>query len=68
MAAVENIEKLISEYQTLNLSSIIDYDKFNEYAITYHSTTIEGFTLTEVETRLLLDEGLTPRGNRWCIH
>lgn len=62
MAAADDIEKLISEYQSLNLSSIIDYDKFNDYAITHHSTTIEGATLTEVETRLLLDEGLTPKG------
>jgi Fic family protein len=62
MDVAEKIEKLVSEYQSLNLSSIIDYDKFNEYGITHHSTTIEGSTLTEVETRLLLDEGLTPKG------
>ncbi len=28
----------------------------------HHSTSIEGSTLTEVETRLLLDEGITPKG------
>lgn len=58
----EHIESLILEYNALNLSKIIDYDKFNQYAIVHHSTTIEGSTLTEVETRLLLDEGLTPKG------
>jgi Fic family protein len=54
--------KLISEYKSLNLSQVIDFDKFNMYAIVHHSTTIEGSTLTEIETQLLLDENLTPKG------
>jgi Fic family protein len=53
---------LIEKFQSLNLSSIIDFDKFNDYANTHHSATIEGSTLTETETRLLLDEGITPAG------
>jgi Fic family protein len=56
------IISLIEKFQSLNLSAIIDFDKFNGYAITHHSTTIEGSTLTEIETRLLLDEGITPAG------
>ncbi len=56
------IISLINKFQSLNLSAIIDFDKFNSYAITHHSTTIEGSTLTEIETRLLLDEGITPAG------
>ncbi len=59
---MDNISNIIAEYNSLNLHSIIDYDKFNEYAIVHHSTVIEGATLTENETRLLLDEGLTPKG------
>ncbi len=53
---------LIEKFQSLNLSAIIDFDKFNGYAITHHSTNIEGSTLTETEIRLLLDEGVTPAG------
>ena len=53
---------LIEHYLSLDLSKNLDYDKFNEYAIVHHSSTIEGSTLTEIETRLLLDEGLTPKG------
>ena len=53
---------LIEKYNSLQLSKNIDFDKFNQYAITHHSTTIEGSTLTETETRLLLDEGVTPKG------
>lgn len=58
----KTIISLIEKFQSLNLSAIIDFDKFNRYAITHHSTTIEGATLTENETRLLLDEGITPAG------
>lgn len=53
---------LLAEYNALNLSRHINYDKFSKYAITHHSTSIEGSTLTEIETNLLLDEGLTPKG------
>ena len=56
------IISLIEKFNSLQLSKNIDFDKFNEYSITHHSTTIEGSTLTETETRLLLDEGITPKG------
>lgn len=59
---MSDISSIIKEFQSLQLDSVIDFNKFNHYAITYHSTTIEGSTLTENETRLLLDEGLTPKG------
>lgn len=61
------VENLLNEYEALQLHDIIDYNKFNEFSITHHSTRIEGSTLTENETRLLLDEGLTPN-NRPLIH
>src|ERR1044072_8574921 len=56
------LEKIIETYQSLELDKIIDHDKFNKYVITHHSTSIEGSTLTEEDTRLLLDEGVTPKG------
>jgi Fic family protein len=56
------IISLIEKFNSLQLSKNIDFDKFNQYAITHHSTTIEGSTLTETETRLLLDDGITPKG------
>jgi len=52
----------IEAYGKLNLHDVIDYDKFNEYAITAHSTQIEGSTLTVEEASLLIDEGITPKG------
>jgi hypothetical protein len=44
------IKSLIEKFNSLQLSKNIDFDKFNEYTITHHSTTIEGSTLTETET------------------
>lgn len=59
---IEEVERLLKEYDSLQLQDVIDFEKFNHYAIVHHSTVIEGSTLTEVETRLLLDESLTPSG------
>ncbi|HTI91880.1 MAG TPA: Fic family protein [Puia sp.] len=53
---------LLSRYKALNLQDILDHERFNEYAIVHHSSSIEGSTLTEVETRLLLEEDITPKG------
>lgn len=50
------------EYQSLRLDDVLDHKKFSENAITHHSTTIEGASLTEAETSHLLDEGITPKG------
>src|SRR5690606_34138690 len=56
------IISLIEKFNSLQLSKNIDFDKFNQYAITHHSTSIEGSTLSETEIQLLLDEGITPKG------
>jgi Fic family protein len=54
--------ELIDRFNELALSKIFDFDRFNHYAIVHHSSTIEGSTLTPVETQLLLQENLTPKG------
>ncbi len=59
---MEGILQIINDYKALNLHGVIDYDKFNQFSIVHHSTVIEGSALTENETRLLLDESLTPKG------
>jgi len=56
------IENILKAYQALELEKAIDYEKFNLYSITNHSTVIEGSTLSENETIVLLDDGLTPKG------
>lgn len=56
------LEQIIQMYRSLELDKVIDHQKFSEYALTHHSTSIEGSTLTEEDTRMLLDEGITPKG------
>lgn len=53
---------LIEKYNNLRISEVIDHDRFNLIAIDHHSTRIEGSTLTEVETQVLINEGRTPNG------
>ena len=59
---MSSVETHIEQYQKLNLDQVVNYDKFNEFAITTHSTQIEGSTLTAEDTALLIDEGITPKG------
>lgn len=57
-----NITLLIKQYNALHLEDVIDHQKFNLIAIDHHSTRIEGSTLTEIETQVLISEGRTPGG------
>lgn len=57
-----DIIKLHEEYDSLNLSNIIDYEKYKLYSIVTSSTQLEGSTLTEIDTKLLLDDGITAKG------
>ena len=44
------------------LHEAINWEKYNLMSISHHSTAIEGSTLTQLESQLLLDEGTTPAG------
>jgi Fic family protein len=57
-----DLVKLIDRYKELGIADVIDHEKFNHISIVHHSTKIEGSTLTEIETQVLLEEGLTPKG------
>lgn len=57
-----HLARLIAHYKSLCLHEIVDHDRFLQYAIVHHSSAIEGSTLTENETRLLLEENVTPKG------
>lgn len=56
------MEELVKKFQSLNLNDVVNYEKFNLISISHHSTKIEGSTLTELESQVLLDNGLTPKG------
>jgi Fic family protein len=46
----------------------LDYEKFAIYSIVTHSTAIEGSTLTELETEILFENGLTAKGKPLAYH
>ena len=55
----EELLKAINEYLSLGIDQQLDYGKFYLYSIITHSTAIEGSTVTEIENRLLFDEGIS---------
>ena len=52
----------------LGISEAVDYDKYYLYSLITHSTAIEGSTLTELDTQLLFDEGVTAKGKPLVHH
>lgn len=50
------------EYISLNLNNVIDYEKYKLYSIVANSTQLEGSSLNELDTQLLLDDGITAKG------
>ncbi|MDR1755039.1 MAG: Fic family protein [Eubacterium sp.] len=53
-AQINKLENLISEYKRI-MQGQVDLEKLTSFAITYHSTAIEGSTLTEGQVYNLLD-------------
>jgi len=64
----KKLEKLLKEYQSLALEKVIDYEKFSMISIVWHSTKIEGCTLTETETKVLLEQNITAGGKPLTDH
>ena len=64
----QEIEKLYQEFQKLGIGQLVDYEKYYLYSLITHSTAIEGSTLTEMDTQLLFDEGVTAKGKPLVYH
>lgn len=64
----EELEILRKEFLELRLSEAIDYEKFSMISIVYNSIRIEGCSLTENDTRLLLENNITARGKPLTDH
>jgi Fic family protein len=65
---LENVIQLLEKYNKLDIQQAINWEKYNLYSIVHHSTSIEGASLTEIETQLLLDEGITAKGKPLLHH
>lgn len=59
---MNNIIALLAKYKEMDIENAVDFTKFNQYLVSHHSTSIEGSTLTYIETTVLLEQGLTPKG------
>jgi len=55
-------------YLDSGLSKAIDYEKFSMISIVYNSTKIEGCSLSENDTKLLLENNLTAKGKPLTDH
>ena len=62
----KKLSEFVKQYNQLYKSEP-DLKKYSEYAMTYHSTAIEGSTLTENEVIELLDIG-KPANKREFLH
>jgi Fic family protein len=61
-ATLKLFEQKRTEFLRLKLHEAINWEKYSRMSLSHHSTAIEGSSLTELESRLLLDEGTTPQG------
>ncbi len=50
------------QYLELDLQNVIDYEKFCMISIVWHSTKIEGCSLTETDTKVLIENDITAAG------
>ena len=64
----EELELLKKQYLAMGLSEAIDYEKFSMMSIVYNSTKIEGCSLTESDTKVLLENGVTAKGKPLTDH
>ncbi len=62
------LTQLIQDYQSLTLEDHVDYEKFSMMSIVWHSTKIEGCSLTETETKVLLEQNITAGGKPLTDH
>jgi Fic family protein len=60
--------ELLKEFTSSGIPEAVNFEQMNEILISHHSTAIEGSSLTEEETRLLLSEGLTAKGKPMRDH
>ncbi|MBI9065670.1 MAG: Fic family protein [Salinivirgaceae bacterium] len=64
----KELELLRKKYLDLNLDQVIDYEKLSMISMVYHSTKIEGCSLSENDTIILLENGITANGKPLTDH
>lgn len=64
----KELEILRKRYLDLKLNQAIDYEKFSMISIVYNSTKIEGCSLSESDTKVLLEHDITAKGKPLSDH
>lgn len=64
----EKLQILRQQYVDLRLDQVLDYEKFSMISIVYNSTKIEGCSLSESDTRVLLENDITAKGKPLSDH
>ncbi len=64
----DKVKKYRKDYLSLNLNENINYEKFSMISIVYNSTKIEGCSLSEDDTRILLESNITAKGKPLTDH
>jgi len=62
------LKKLREQFINLRIPDSIDYEKFSMISIVYHSTKIEGCSLTETDTKVLIEKDITAKGKPLSDH
>lgn len=64
----KKLDILREQYLSLNLNEVLDYEKFAMISIVYNSTKIEGCSLSENDTKFLLENNITAKGKPLTDH
>jgi Fic family protein len=59
---INEYSKIKKQYIELDIQNVIDYEKFCMISIVWHSTKIEGCSLTETDTKVLIENDITAAG------
>ena len=62
------LQELREQYMNHHIMDAIDYEKFSMISIVYNSTKIEGCSLSETDTRVLLEHNITAKGKPLTDH
>ena len=64
----EELEIVRQKYLSLELNNVLDYEKFAMISIVYNSTKIEGCSLSETDTKVLIENDITAKGKPLSDH
>lgn len=68
MLTWDKLIELRSEFLNQRIMDSIDYEKFNMISIVYNSSKIEGCSLSETDTKVLLENNITAQGKPLTDH